>query len=170
MTVTEKRSWFEVLYRSLFDDVYAYFSLCFHASAAEELAQNVFENVWAAVGKWDFTPPDSERAWVFRIAVNVKNDALRAKYRQPQTAELSETDQPHAGGLDAPEISVLVRDAFTRLTDADRELLVLKNAGLDSKELSMLLGVTPSAVRTRLSAARGRFRTILVKCGVNPDE
>jgi hypothetical protein len=57
---------------------------------------------------------------------------------------------------------VVVRDALSRLTPDDRELLRLVAwEGLEPREAAVVLGVPARTVRTRLSRARARLRAEL---------
>ncbi len=78
MSTGEKDAAFDRVYAELFRDVFSYFNVCFGAEAAEDLAQEVFLRVWKTLDGGKI--PDSWRAWVFRCAVNLKNDFLRQKY------------------------------------------------------------------------------------------
>ena len=53
--------------------------------------------------------------------------------------------------------SLSVRLAFDALDRDTRELLTLKNLGFKSEEIGALLGVSASAVRTRLQKAKRVF-------------
>ena len=53
--------------------------------------------------------------------------------------------------------SLSVRLAFDALDRDTRELLTLKNFGFKSEEIGALLGVSASAVRTRLQKAKWVF-------------
>ena len=97
---TEKETQFDAVYRELFGDVYAYFNICFGEQTAEDLAQEAFLRVWRAVDSGKI--PDNWRAWVFRCAVNLKNDFLRRKYTESgvqsfETAVLPATAAPDEG-------------------------------------------------------------------------
>ena len=61
---------------------------------------------------------------------------------------------------------ILVQMAFERLSQEERELLAMKNMGFSSGEIGMLLGITASAVRSRIAAAKEHFRNMLQDCGV----
>ena len=133
---------FESLYKTYFSRVYSYFSLCFDPHRAQDLAQQTFLNVWKALARskmWN-GHIENERAWIFRIAVNVKNDELRKKQRRPPTQELIET-----------------------LSDSQSSQ---ENMGLTSREIAEVLRISASAVRSRISGARERFSQILIKKGV----
>lgn len=151
---------FEAVYEELFDDVFAYFNLCFGASEAEDLAQEIFLKVWQHTEKEK--PPNSWRAFVFRCAVNLKNDVLRRKYAKANATEalLKQTLEPIATD-DLEHIGV--QNALATLPLEERELLALKSFGFTSDEIGALLEITPSTVRGRLQKAKGHFKEALDK-------
>ncbi len=165
MSTGEKDAAFDRVYAELFRDVFAYFNVCFGAETAEDLAQETFLRVWKAVDSSRI--PDNWRAWVFRCAVNLKNDFLRQKYagEKAQTAaEQMVSVQDTAIAPDGAQLSI--QRALTRLPAADRELLTLKSFGFTSEEIGEFLKISASAVRTRLQKAKQSFKINLEKEGV----
>ena len=153
ITQQEKNTTFESVYDALVSDIYAYFNICFGTEAAEDLTQEIFLRVWRAIDAEQ--PPDNWRAWAFRCAVNLKNDYLRRAYLNRGAQEhLVKNAEPLASD-DMQSLSV--RLAFDALDRDTRELLTLKNFGFKSEEIGALLGVSASAVRTRLQKAKRVF-------------
>lgn len=165
MSTREKDAAFDRVYAALFRDVFAYFNVCFGAETAEDLAQEVFLRVWKALDSGKI--PDNWRAWVFRCAVNLKNDFLRQKYANEKSQTAAEqylTAQSAADGNGGAHIGVQM--ALARLPDADRELLTLRSFGFTSEEIGEFLKISASAVRTRLQKAKQGFKISLEKEGV----
>ena len=158
---------FDRVFDDYFKSVYAYFSLCFSPGAAEDCAQQVFLNVWRALRAPGARLPANWRAWVFRLAVNVKNDRLRRQYAAPREQAYEEAALPDSAGPDIAGLAV--REAFARLGESDREVLLLKSQGFTGAEIGGLLGLSASAARSRLAAARARFRATLAENGVTVD-
>ena len=77
----EAVSTFSTVYAQYYANVYRYFCACFDKNAAEDLTQSVFTSLWRQMQKIGFLEPDNWRAWIFRAAVNQKNDFLRIKQR-----------------------------------------------------------------------------------------
>lgn len=158
---------FSAVYSQYYANVYRYFCACFDKIAAEDLTQRVFTSLWRQMQKEDFTEPDNWRAWIFCVAVNLKNDFLRVKQRDgPKSAILEETD---TDGADQAEQSILrlsVQAAMRSLASADREVLTLKQLGFSSEETGKLLGISASAARSRLSKAKSHFKAALAERGV----
>lgn len=153
ITQQEKNTTFESVYDALVSDIYAYFNICFGTEAAEDLTQEIFLRVWRAIDAEQ--PPDNWRAWAFRCAVNLKNDYLRRAYlnRGAQEHLVKNAEPPASDDMQ----SLSVRLAFDALDRDTRELLTLKNLGFKSEEIGTLLGVSASAVRTRLQKAKQIF-------------
>ncbi len=154
MNAQEKNEAFDAVYGALFSDVFAYFNVCFGAQEAEDLTQEIFLRVWRAVDSERV--PDNWRAWVFRCAVNLKNDFLRRAYASRETQPLDEA-QPDPASAPDDITRLAVQRAFAALPADCAELLTLKSFGFKSEEIGELLGVTASAVRTRLQKAKGLF-------------
>ena len=134
MSTGEKDAAFDRVYAELFRDVFAYFNVCFGSVTAEDLAQEVFLRVWKAIDSGK--TPDNWRAWVFRCAVNLKNDFLRQKYageKSQTAAEQIVSAQDAAIAHDGTQLSV--QSALANLPAADRELLTLKSFGFTSEEI-----------------------------------
>lgn len=165
MSTGEKDAAFDRVYAELFRDVYAYFNVCFGAETAEDLAQEAFLRVWKAVDSGKI--PDNWRAWVFRCAVNLKNDFLRQKYAGEKSQTAAEQVLSTQDASPAPDGAQLsIQCALARLPAADRELLTLKSFGFTSEEIGEFLKISASAVRTRLQKAKQSFKFSLEKEGV----
>lgn len=149
----EENKLFESLYDKWFSPVFAYFSVCLGSELAEELSQETFMRVWT---KCFQSHPDNWQAWIFRIAVNLKNDCLREKYKK---ADLHSRvgNQIYLSGRDELDSKVEVKEAFARLSDDDREILSLKAAGFSSEEIGEILEITASGARSRLQRAKNNF-------------
>lgn len=161
------REKFDSLYEQYFPRVYAYFSICFGSDTAEDLAQATFLKLWDFLRRPNQRLPDHFRAWIFRVAVNVKNDFLRKKQRTPQRMEYEEARQGQSLEMEPQTVeSISVEQALSRLHPGEREILLFKHAGLTSEELGRIYEISPSAVRSRLSVARAHFQRILKEYGV----
>ena len=160
---TEKETQFDAVYNELFGDVYAYFNVCVGEQSAEDLAQEAFLRVWRAVDGGKI--PDNWRAWVFRCAVNLKNDFLRRKYAESGVQSFETAVLPASAAPDEGE-TLAVKTALSSLAGADREVLTLKSMGFTSDEIGELLSISGSAVRTRFQKAKQNFQNALETEGV----
>lgn len=155
MSGADKDAAFDAVYARLFDDVYAYFNLCFGAQTAEDLSQEAFLRVWKAIDSEKI--PDNWRAWVFRCAVNLKNDYLRRKYAENSLQEQAVWESAAMPTIPDDPDRLAVGRALGVLKAEERELLTLKSFGFTSDEIGGLLGISASAVRTRLQKAKQHF-------------
>jgi RNA polymerase sigma-70 factor (ECF subfamily) len=121
---------------------------------AEEAAQDTFFTAWRAIGRFQGNAMFS--TWLYRIAVN---RCLKHLGRRPQPpAELPD----QAGTIGNPEAEYEATQARARLslavaqlTPEQRAPLLLREVeGLTYVEIADVLGVTMTAVKSRLNRAR----------------
>jgi RNA polymerase sigma-70 factor (ECF subfamily) len=130
---------------------------------AEELTQDVF--VHALRGAERYEERAQERAWLFRIARNLRLDALRRDRRTPATMAIDpvdgvDADQPWHPAQQALQSSL--RQALAMLPDDEREAFVLAEVvGLSYAEIAVACSVTAAAVRSRVYRARMQLRAVL---------
>jgi RNA polymerase sigma-70 factor (ECF subfamily) len=123
---------------------------------AEDLAQEVFVRALEA-------PPTNPKPWLFAVALNLARDDGRRAVRQGRKLELLKGE--HAGdaapppdaALEAGERVTAVREALAKLTDTDREALLLKAEGFNYQEIASAIGLAPGAIGTTLARARRRL-------------
>ncbi|HEU4700428.1 MAG TPA: sigma-70 family RNA polymerase sigma factor [Gemmatimonadales bacterium] len=122
---------------------------------AEDLAQETFARALQA-------PPHNPRPWLFAVALNLVREDGRRAVRQGRRLQLlrAEADQPGTTPheeLEAAERRAAVQAALERLTDRDREALLLKAEGFSYDEIASALGLARGAVGTTLARARRRL-------------
>jgi RNA polymerase sigma factor (sigma-70 family) len=156
--LSRQRELMGVLYERHARVVFRYLARRAGPAAAEDLVSEVFVAALSASPRVIEHDSGSALPWLYGIALNV----LRAHFRR----------QPPAGGaardlgmdwdavddrLDALAESARLRAALDRLTDDDRELLLLIAwEGLTSAEAAAVLGISAVAARSRLHRARKR--------------
>ncbi len=161
--MTKQQTVFEGIYRGFQPSLHRYFRSCFDWDTADDLCQQLFLKLWLyQVQNPDFVPKNW-RAWLFRAAVNLKNDHIRLLKALPQTFELIENEDSLADplllpdGVDAHVDQLAVRQALFALKERDRDLILLKYIGFSSGEIGKMLDLSASAVRSRSVTARERF-------------
>ena len=135
------------------DDVYAYLVyLTRDRSLAEDLAAETFEK---ALKLWRRFDPGraSARTWLCQIARTTALDWFRAEARRRRREESAAAsdrfDQAFAEGL-SPDLEA----ALGSLSAGEREVIALRVLlDLDGEEAARVLGISPTAVSTRLSRA-----------------
>jgi RNA polymerase sigma-70 factor (ECF subfamily) len=136
------------------DDVYAYLVYLTHDRAlAEDLAADTFEK---ALRLWKRFDPAraSARTWLCQIARTTALDWFRADERRRRREERAAPNEAvHEGGL-SPGLSPELEAALAQLTAGEREVIALRILlDLDGEEAARVLGISPTAVSTRLSRA-----------------
>jgi RNA polymerase sigma-70 factor (ECF subfamily) len=124
---------------------------------AEDLTQEVFVRVLKA--KDSYREQNSERAWLFRIARNLRCDLARQHLRQGLACPL-DTNDPGQGP--AQLMRLTLTRALADLVDEDREAFVLAEiGGLTYDEIAVVCAITRAAVRSRIYRARMALRAAL---------
>jgi RNA polymerase sigma-70 factor, ECF subfamily len=125
----------------------------------DDLVQECLTRAIAKHGTW--TPGTNLRAWLFTILKNCHiNDVRRARRTEEMPDEhplltVPANQDAHVGLLE-------VRDAYLRLSDEHREVLLLVAIeGLQYDEAAAILEVPVGTVRSRLSRARQALRDAL---------
>ncbi|MBO5128322.1 MAG: RNA polymerase sigma factor, partial [Clostridia bacterium] len=122
---------------------------------AEDIVQDICLTVLAH-GE-SLRQPDSFRPWLYRIARNKLTDAYRTPPREIQTDKMDcVAVGRNVHGITRHEA---VAETLAALRDSDRELLMLcYMSDITQKEAAEQLGIPLNTLKTRLTAARSRFR------------
>ena len=122
---------------------------------AEDIVQDICLTVLAH-GE-SLRQPDSFRPWLYRIARNKLTDVYRTPSREIQTDKMDcIAVGRNVHGITRHEA---VAETLAALRDSDRELLMLcYMSDITQKEAAEQLGIPLNTLKTRLTAARSRFR------------
>jgi len=135
------------------DDVYAYLVyLTRDRSLAQDLAADTFEKALKHWGRFDGAR-GSARTWLCQIARTTALDWFRAeerrRRREERVAVPDRLEEGFAEGL-SPELEAALRG----LSAAEREVVALRVLlELENEDAARVLGISPTAVSTRLSRA-----------------
>lgn len=151
--------WAEV-YRTTFTDLVRYlYRKVWDTARAEDLAQEAFVRVLDH-------EPDNPRAWLFRVASNLARDEVRGVIRRKRHLTLIKAESEGAAAvpdpieaLDRKDKQEAARMALEELSDRDREVLLLWDAGMNYTEIAKHTGLAVGAIGTTLSRARKRLVT-----------
>lgn len=143
---------------------------------AQDAVQEGYLNAFRSIDRFDGRAALS--TWLHRIVVNACLMKLRHKRRHParsmddllpQFLEDGHQRTPNKpwrpstpSGIQGQELHALIRGKIEELPDQYREVIVLRDlVGLDTEETANVLGVSLSAVKTRLQRARQALRALL---------
>ena len=149
--------WGEV-YRTTFSDLVRFLHRkVWDPERARDLAQEVFVRALKH-------EPEQPRAWVFKVALNLARDEARTVQRRKRHLALLKSESEVGRSVPTPEDEmaleerwVQVRRALDAVSDRDREVLLLWDAGLSYPEIAEVMELAPGAVGTTLARARRRL-------------
>jgi RNA polymerase sigma-70 factor, ECF subfamily len=150
---------FATVAEELLDDVYGYLLyLTKNWAVAEDLTSETFE---AALRKWRRFDPNrgTARSWLLAIARTTALDWFRAdarRRRREERAGMAEVrvEEGSFGEGFSPELAESLRD----LSAGEREVVALRIVlDLEGEETARLLGISTTAVSTRLSRALSKL-------------
>jgi RNA polymerase sigma factor (sigma-70 family) len=152
-----KVDWGEI-YRTTFDELVRYlYRKVWDGERARDLAQEAFARVLDQ-------PADNPRALVFTVATNLARDEARTVIRRRRHLALIKNEAasvaPPPDALAAIERErrrEAAERALARLSDRDREVLLLWDAGLSYTEIAAQTGLAVGAIGTTLARARRRL-------------
>jgi len=153
-----------VSYRRHFDDVYRFVRRRATAADAEDLTQEVFAAAAVALAdaRVEAPPP---LAWLYTVARRRLVDLARRRASSDSSAADDRTAEERTYG---PQVGRALADAFTRLTDAQRRVIVLKLFdGRSFAEIAALLGSSEGACKMRFSRGLATLREELERKGID---
>ena len=149
----------EHLYQTMYPAVVRFlYRKVWDQDRAEDLAQEVFIRAMAH-------NPEKPRAWIFAVAANLARDEARAAVRRKRHLTLLTNDPVTLATPSVSPDEVVERDeqmaqvqgALDTLSQRDREVLLLWDAGLSYQEIAAQTGLAVGAVGTTLARARRRL-------------
>ncbi|UUZ61531.1 RNA polymerase sigma factor [Nocardioides sp. B-3] len=153
---------FRRLYAAHFDAVLGY--ALRRTDRPEDAADVVAETFIVARRRIGHVPADGSRPRLYAVARRVLANQRRGDLRRRRLGERLRSDL----AVVVPDVSddVVqrsdVNDAMARLSARDEEILQLHLwEGLEPREISDVLGLSPAIVRPRLSRAGSRLRAVL---------
>lgn len=144
---------FEKLYPSLFRYLHR---LTGDQDAAEDIAQEAFVRLLSQE-----LPEPEVRPWVFTVAMNLVRDRARKNERRLRLlagapnlvtrAALPDED------AERQESIVAVRSVLDKLSERDRQILLMREEGFKYDEIAGVIGVAPASVGTLIARALKKF-------------
>jgi RNA polymerase sigma-70 factor (ECF subfamily) len=150
---------FAAVAEELLDDVYGYLLyLTKNWAIAEDLTSETFE---AALRKWRRFDParGTPRSWLLAIARSTALDWFRADARRRKREERAEAaERRDETGSFTEGLSPELQASLHALSAGEREVVALRIVlDLDGEETARLLGISVTAVSTRLSRALSKL-------------
>jgi RNA polymerase sigma-70 factor (ECF subfamily) len=167
-TLASDPKWAESAFEELFVQYYGrivavLFRLLGDRSWAEELANDVFLKLYRY--PLPHRPDGNLGGWLYRTAVHLGIDALRAASRRQHYERSAGHSAPSVNGVPTPLDEVLreekrrrVRAVVAALKPVQAQILILRASGLSYNELEESLGVQRASVGTMLARAGREFQ------------
>lgn len=162
------RTDWERVYRAHYREVVGFLSgMLLDRERARDLAQEAFARV---LGR----EADNPRGLVFKTAANLARDEARMIVRRKRHLKLlrveedvrSEGPPSPSRELESKERAETVRAALETLSETDRQVLVLWNAGFDYREMAAQTGLSKGAIGTTLARAKKKLASA---CGAQEE-
>jgi RNA polymerase sigma-70 factor (ECF subfamily) len=134
------------------------FSVLRDRADAEEIAQDAFLRAYRKLST--LREPQKFRSWVarmgFRLALNRRRDAMRARHRDTSWSEMNSPAPVNAEKIAAQrEFQLRLQQEIDRLPEKLRAALLLSAVEeLSARDVGGILGIPEGTVRSRLSLAR----------------
>lgn len=130
----------------------------------EDILQEVFARIHSGLGS--LRAEEKLEAWLFQVTRRAMMDHFRSRSGIRRSSGLPEE---LAGGLpesDVPkEIASCLQPMMSLVSGEDREILrLVDQEGIPQKDLASRLGVSVTAVKSRVQRARKRLREAVLDC------
>lgn len=146
---------FNELYDKYYKKVLSYFKKEFDTDEAEDLTQQTFLQLWGWIPNMQFIK--NKKAYIFRIAKNVRCDRYRQKAMMLDIISLADDFEICDDNAFTDEIDFQL-SMQSVINFQDKQLLMLTGQGYKSNEIGRILGISSSAVRTRLQKLREKIK------------
>jgi RNA polymerase sigma-70 factor, ECF subfamily len=147
------------LYERFHQSVYRLAARMVGVQEADDVVQDVFLNIFAAIGK--FRGQAQFSTWIYRVAIN---ECLRHKRPRPRLIEPL-TWHPPSRAVPAEralEQAELLELALAELDERLRAIFLLREVQeLSYQEIAQVLDVPPGTVASQLNRARGQLQAFL---------
>lgn len=149
----------ETLYVAVYPRLLGYANRRVGRERAGDVVAETMARAVASIERFDPTGTGFD-AWLFGICRHVVADTHRRSTRDDgRRAPAPPPVDDISDGLESDEEAAAMREAYTRLSDDDRDVLDLRVvAGLSAEDVAAVLGKQPGAVRMAQSRALDRLR------------
>lgn len=148
------------IYETTWEDLVRYLDRkVWDMERARDLAQETFVRALASEAELE-----NPRSWLFTVAGNLARDEARSAGRRRRHLQLLEAqtqgrveDPAGTDDMERERRRVALRAALEQVSERDRDILLLWDAGLSYGEIAAETGLSPGAIGTTLSRARRRL-------------
>lgn len=153
---------FESLYRETSVGVYSFaLSILKNKEDAEDITHDVYLSIYKSAKLYKRN--DNPLSWIMTIT---KNFCYKKKNKDKRTCEITEVSQVDYSDLISSDNKILLNECLNNLTDEERQIVVLHIvAGFSHKEISAILSIPASTVRSKYARALKKLRTTLKREG-----
>jgi len=149
---------FAAVFEAEFDRLFRYLD---RLSGEPDLAADLVQEAFIRLHRRG-TMPERPGPWLVTVALNLfrnvrSMDSRRVRLLTRASADLTPGDLP-GDRLDDGETAETVRAALLRLSERDRELLLLKAEGYSYRDIAAALNLHEASVGTLLARAKRAFR------------
>jgi len=157
---------YESLYKEYYNRIFRYCKInLYREELAQDICQEVFIRAWKALPKFFLKEGGTFQAFLFRIARNLIIDLSR-KRKEFSLENYSEmaVEEDFEEKLDRKEALEKVKIAMSKLSDKDRQLIILRYfEELSHAEVSKILGIKEGNLRVRTIRLLKKLKNLIKK-------
>lgn len=142
------------------------FKLTGSRDSAEDIAQEVFLNLWEQRERLD--PAGNIGGYLYHMTRNkvlkklyAHKNSTEERYNENYTERIADTAGGTEGRLEAEEMELLVEIAVARMPKQRKDVFNLYRAGFSNEEIAQQLGITVANAKQHLSLARKDLREFI---------
>ena len=148
---------FQAVYRELYPSLSRYVH---RFTGDTDAAADIVQDSFLRLLEHDL-PRDEVRPWIFVVATNLARDRVRKKERRRRLLVANQEKTAAANSpledLERAERIELVRRALERLSERDRQMLLMREEGFRYTEIAEAVGVRSTSVGALVARALKKF-------------
>ena len=148
---------FQAVYRELYPSLSRYVH---RYTGDTDAAADIVQDSFLRLLEHDL-PRDEVRPWIFVVATNLARDRVRKRERRRRLLVANQEPRITSGSphedLERAERVAAVRRALERLSERDRQMLLMREEGFRYSEIAEAVGVRSTSVGALVARALKRF-------------
>lgn len=150
----------------------ALFAFLYHSTGQSAYSEDLVQTVFYRMLKYrhTFTEVGEFRTWMYHLARNVLNDAIKKNHRMVYQADVTTVgeknhSEPSADvQLEKKQTSETLHEALAKLSDEHREVLVLSRfQELSYQEIAKVLNTSEGNIKVKVHRAMKELKNIYLK-------